>query len=42
MPLAHATPVPFDRALDGQMPDFLWLERLLDEPRQRAWTSRPR
>jgi diaminobutyrate-2-oxoglutarate transaminase len=29
VPLAHATPVPFDRALGGRMPDFLWLERLL-------------
>ena len=29
MPLAHATLVPFDRALDG-LPDFLWLEYLLD------------
>jgi diaminobutyrate-2-oxoglutarate transaminase len=30
LPLAHATPVPFDHALNGQMPDFLWLECLLD------------
>ena len=29
VPLAHATLVPFDRALDG-LPDFLWLEYLLD------------
>jgi diaminobutyrate-2-oxoglutarate transaminase len=29
LPLAHATPVPFDRALDGQMADFAWLEYLL-------------
>jgi diaminobutyrate-2-oxoglutarate transaminase len=28
VPLAHATPVPFDRALDG-LPDFAWLEYLL-------------
>jgi diaminobutyrate-2-oxoglutarate transaminase len=30
LPLAHATPVPFDHALNGQTPDFLWLECLLD------------
>ncbi len=30
LPLGHATPVPFDHALTGQMPDFLWLECLLD------------
>jgi diaminobutyrate-2-oxoglutarate transaminase len=29
VPLAHATAVPFDGALGGRMPDFLWLERLL-------------
>jgi diaminobutyrate-2-oxoglutarate transaminase len=28
VPLAHATPVPFDRALDGP-PDFPWLDYLL-------------
>ena len=28
VPLAHATPVPFDGALDG-LPDFTWLEYLL-------------
>jgi diaminobutyrate-2-oxoglutarate transaminase len=30
VPLAHATPVPFDRALDGPGRDFLWLEYLLE------------
>jgi diaminobutyrate-2-oxoglutarate transaminase len=30
VPLAHATSMPFDRALGGQIPDFLWLERLLE------------
>ncbi len=30
VPLAHATPMPFDSALDGPMPDFLWLEYLLE------------
>jgi diaminobutyrate-2-oxoglutarate transaminase len=29
IPLVHATPMPFDNYLDGQLPDFLWLERLL-------------
>ncbi|MGW5350928.1 diaminobutyrate--2-oxoglutarate transaminase [Streptomyces sp. NPDC004031] len=28
-PLAHSTPMPFDHYLDGQVPDFLWFERLL-------------
>jgi len=30
LPLTHATPMPFDRALDGPMADFAWLEYLLD------------
>jgi len=30
IPLAHATSMPFDHALGGQIPDFLWLERLLE------------
>ena len=30
LPLAHTTPVPFDHALNGRMPDFLWLECLLE------------
>jgi diaminobutyrate-2-oxoglutarate transaminase len=29
IPLVHATPMPFDNYLDGQVPDFLWLETLL-------------
>jgi diaminobutyrate-2-oxoglutarate transaminase len=29
VPLTHATPMPFDHALDGPEPGFLWLERLL-------------
>ena len=31
IPLVHATPMPFDNYLDGQTPDFLWFERLLDD-----------
>jgi len=31
IPLVHATPMPFDHYLDGQVPDFLWFERLLDD-----------
>ena len=31
IPLVHATPMPFDNYLDGRVPDFLWLERLLDD-----------
>lgn len=29
IPLVHGTPMPFDGYLDGQVPDFLWFERLL-------------
>jgi diaminobutyrate-2-oxoglutarate transaminase len=29
IPLVHGTPMPFDHYLDGQVPDFLWFERLL-------------
>ncbi|MDT3400794.1 diaminobutyrate--2-oxoglutarate transaminase, partial [Streptomyces sp. B1866] len=29
IPLVHSTPMPFDHYLDGQVPDFLWFERLL-------------
>ncbi|MCP3799993.1 diaminobutyrate--2-oxoglutarate transaminase [Allokutzneria sp. A3M-2-11 16] len=29
VPLAHAVTMPFDNYLDGQMPDFLWFERML-------------
>ncbi|MFE0698731.1 diaminobutyrate--2-oxoglutarate transaminase [Streptomyces sp. NPDC058872] len=32
VPLPHATRMPFDQYLDGQTPDFLWFERLLDDP----------
>jgi diaminobutyrate-2-oxoglutarate transaminase len=31
IPLVHGTPMPFDNYLDGQLPDFLWFERLLDD-----------
>lgn len=31
IPLVHATPMPYDNYLDGQTPDFLWLERLLED-----------
>jgi len=33
LPLSHATPVPFGTSLDpdGQIPDFQWLERLLED-----------
>jgi diaminobutyrate-2-oxoglutarate transaminase len=31
VPLPFTTPMPFDQALGGQTPDFLWLERLLDD-----------
>jgi diaminobutyrate-2-oxoglutarate transaminase len=31
VPLVHATPMPFDHYLDGQVTDFLWFERLLDD-----------
>jgi diaminobutyrate-2-oxoglutarate transaminase len=30
IPLVHGTPMPFDNYLDGQVPDFLWFERLLE------------
>ena len=36
LPLAHATPMPFDRALDGQMPDFAVARAPADQPRQRS------
>ena len=32
IPLVHATPMPYDNYLDGQVADFLWFERLLDDP----------
>jgi diaminobutyrate-2-oxoglutarate transaminase len=31
IPLVHATPMPYDNYLDGQLPDFLWFERLLED-----------
>jgi diaminobutyrate-2-oxoglutarate transaminase len=31
IPLVHATPMPYDHYLDGQVPDFLWFERLLED-----------
>nr|WP_206345290.1 diaminobutyrate--2-oxoglutarate transaminase [Streptomyces thermoviolaceus] len=31
VPLVHGTPMPFDRYLDGKVPDFLWFERLLQD-----------
>jgi diaminobutyrate-2-oxoglutarate transaminase len=31
IPLVHATPMPYDNYFDGQMPDFMWLERLLTD-----------
>ena len=33
IPLVHATPMPYDNYLDGQVEDFLWFERLLDDTR---------
>jgi diaminobutyrate-2-oxoglutarate transaminase len=31
IPLVHATPMPFDHYLDGQVTDFLWFQRLLED-----------
>lgn len=31
IPLVHATPMPYDNYLDGQVEDFLWFEKLLDD-----------
>ncbi|MQA16738.1 MAG: diaminobutyrate--2-oxoglutarate transaminase [Pseudonocardiaceae bacterium] len=31
IPLVHATPMPYDNYLDGQYPDFLWFEKLLED-----------
>ncbi|MBK6012768.1 diaminobutyrate--2-oxoglutarate transaminase [Streptomyces sp. MBT53] len=31
IPLVHGTPMPFDNYFDGQIPDFLWFERLLED-----------
>lgn len=32
VPLTHATPLPYDRALGGQAPGFAWFDRLLEDP----------
>ncbi|MFD1833431.1 diaminobutyrate--2-oxoglutarate transaminase, partial [Streptomyces desertarenae] len=32
IPLVHGTPMPFDNYLDGKVEDFLWFERLLQDP----------
>jgi diaminobutyrate-2-oxoglutarate transaminase len=31
IPLVHATPMPFDNYFDGTQPDFLWMEKLLQD-----------
>lgn len=31
IPLVHATPMPYDHYLDDTVPDFIWLERLLED-----------
>ncbi|RBM17044.1 diaminobutyrate--2-oxoglutarate transaminase [Streptomyces sp. PT12] len=31
IPLVHGTPMPFDDYLQGQTPDFIWFERLLED-----------
>jgi diaminobutyrate-2-oxoglutarate transaminase len=31
IPLVHATPMPYDNYFGGEVPDFLWFERLLDD-----------
>ncbi|WP_425572184.1 diaminobutyrate--2-oxoglutarate transaminase [Pseudonocardia eucalypti] len=31
IPLVHATPMPYDNYFDGQVPDFLWFERVLED-----------
>ncbi|WP_370945035.1 diaminobutyrate--2-oxoglutarate transaminase [Amycolatopsis sp. cg5] len=31
VPLVHATPMPYDSYFDGQYPDFLYFERLLED-----------
>lgn len=31
IPLVHATPMPYDNYFDGQYPDFLYFERLLED-----------
>ncbi len=31
IPLVHATPMPYDNYFDGEVPDFLYFERLLED-----------
>jgi len=31
IPLVHATPMPYDNYFNGEVPDFLWFERLLSD-----------
>jgi diaminobutyrate-2-oxoglutarate transaminase len=31
IPLVHATPMPYDNYFNGEVPDFLWFERLLTD-----------
>ncbi|MGP4019495.1 diaminobutyrate--2-oxoglutarate transaminase [Saccharopolyspora sp. 5N708] len=31
IPLVHATPMPYDNYFDGQVPDFLYFEKLLED-----------
>jgi diaminobutyrate-2-oxoglutarate transaminase len=31
IPLVHATPMPYDNYFNGEVADFLWFERLLDD-----------
>ncbi|MBW0094381.1 diaminobutyrate--2-oxoglutarate transaminase, partial [Pseudonocardia sp. KRD-184] len=31
IPLVHATPMPYDNYFDGTQPDFLWMEKLLQD-----------
>jgi diaminobutyrate-2-oxoglutarate transaminase len=31
IPLVHATPMPYDNYFNGEVPDFLWFERLLGD-----------
>jgi diaminobutyrate-2-oxoglutarate transaminase len=31
IPLVHATPMPYDNYFDGTVPDFMWLEKLLQD-----------
>src|SRR5690625_630606 len=31
IPLSHSTTIPYDDYLDGETPDFLWLDRVLDD-----------